>query len=517
MPAFSTHALSVRLFAVVGVLVLALAGVASFAWLRLDRIADATSATRDVRVPQLDRIAKIELNVTRVSLQVRHTMLSRTPEERAATLADIGEKRKTIEQLMAAYDAAITTPKGRELFNRLKPAVANFWETGGANLKLVLDGQNDAAFEFLVSRTIPARNEVLTQAEALVSYQRGMLDQELSSVRDQTSQTLALLLGLVVASMLGLALFAWQFARQLKHRIGVAQTVAERVRAGDLSQPVIDDRRDEFSPLMAALHQMQDGLTQVVGAVRRSAQGVATTTTQIAHGNQDLSARTEQQAGSLQQTAASMGELGDTVRQNADNARRASDLAVGASRVAQDGGAVVAEVVGTMKGIHESSRRIADITGVIDGIAFQTNILALNAAVEAARAGEQGRGFAVVAGEVRSLAQRSAEAAREIKALITNSVGQVEQGNALAERAGQTMHQVVDAVQHVTELIGRISSASSEQSAGVTQVGEAVGRMDQTTQQNAALVQQSTEAADALQQQARQLVQAVEVFRLRTA
>jgi methyl-accepting chemotaxis protein len=251
-----------------------------------------------------------------------------------------------------------------------------------------------------------------------------------------------------------------------------------------------------------------------VSLVRQNAEGVASGSAQIASGNNDLSARTEEQASALEQTAASMEQLGSTVRQNAENARAANQLAVNASTVAAQGGEVVAEVIETMKSINASSAKIADIISVIDGIAFQTNILALNAAVEAARAGEQGRGFAVVASEVRSLAQRSADAAKEIKALITSSVERVGQGSALVDKAGTTMTEVVQAIRNVTDIMGEISAASSEQSAGVGQIGEAVTQMDQATQQNASLVEEMAAAAGALNHQADELVKAVSVFTL---
>ena len=511
---FNSFGLTGRLYAVVALVLVALAGVLVFAWLKLGAVAEAAADTAEVRVPQLGRIAAIELNITRVSLQVRHAMLSRSPEELAATLADIGEKRRQLDQLMADYQRAISTEQGRELFRRLEPAIAGFWQTGGANLKLVQEGQRAEAFAFLVDKTIPARNLVLQQAEAMVQYQRGMLEDELAGVSHEGTATLRVLAALVAAAMVGLTLFAWRFAALLQRRLAASRAVADRVREGDLTQPVLDTARDEFSPLLQALQQMQDSLTRVVGTVRQGADGVATASQEISTGNQDLSRRTEQQASSLQQTAASMEQLGGTVRQNADNASQANQLAQGASRVALEGGTVVAEVVDTMKGIHDSSRRIADI---IDGIAFQTNILALNAAVEAARAGEQGRGSAVVAGEVRVLAQRSAESAREIKGLITASVEQVARGNTLAERAGGTMDQVVAAIQRVTDIMGEISAASTEQSSGVNQVGQAVTQMDQATQQNAALVEQSAAAAESLKQQATQLVQAVAVFKLARA
>ena len=259
---------------------------------------------------------------------------------------------------------------------------------------------------------------------------------------------------------------------------------------------------------------MNDKLANIVGGVRANAEGVATASAQIAQGNQDLSQRTEEQASALEETAASMEQLSSTVKQNADNAKQANQLAIGASTVAVKGGEVVGEVVTTMKGINDSCKKIADIISVIDGIAFQTNILALNAAVEAARAGEQGRGFAVVATEVRNLAGRSAEAAKEIKSLITASVERVEQGTALVDQAGVTMTEVVNAIKRVTDIMGEISAASAEQSAGVSQVGEAVGQMDQVTQQNAALVEESAAAAESLKGQAHAMVQAVAFFKL---
>jgi methyl-accepting chemotaxis protein len=292
-----------------------------------------------------------------------------------------------------------------------------------------------------------------------------------------------------------------------------AASLAQSVGSGDLSTAVTLKAGDSSS-LMAQLKSMQDSLTQVVTNVRNGSEGVATASSEIAQGNQDLSARTEQQASALEKTASSMEELSSTVRQNADSARQANQLAVNASTVAVRGGEVVAQVVDTMKGINNSSRKISDIISVIDGIAFQTNILALNAAVEAARAGEQGRGFAVVASEVRSLAGRSAEAAKEIKTLINASVARVEQGTALVDQAGNTMTEVVSSIKRVTDLMGEISAASNEQSLGVSQVGEAVTQMDQVTQQNAALVEEMAAAASGLQSQAQDLVQLVAVFNL---
>jgi methyl-accepting chemotaxis protein len=361
---------------------------------------------------------------------------------------------------------------------------------------------------------VPARTELLMALRDAVKRQDMAVRGALAEVQTEARRTLRALVGLVAAAIVGLALLSWHVAGVLGRRVAVSRAVAERVRDGDLTQAVADGARDEFSPLLAALGDMQGALARVVTGVRHNAESVATASAEIASGNNDLSARTEMQASALEQTAASMEQLGSTVQHNADNARQANQLAMSASTVAVQGGEVVGQVVDTMRRIHGASRKIADIIGVIDGIAFQTNILALNAAVEAARAGEQGRGFAVVAGEVRGLARRSADAAKEIKALIDESVERVGQGSRLVDQAGATMAEVVAAIQRVAEVMGEISAASQEQSQGVAQVGEAIVQMDQTTQQNAALVEQSAAAADSLKGQAQELVRAVSAFRL---
>jgi methyl-accepting chemotaxis protein len=341
--------------------------------------------------------------------------------------------------------------------------------------------------------------------------------ESLSQARQVQQRAILWSLGLMaLVCVAGVAAGVWLsrgITRQLGGEPEQALDLARHIAGGNLSFNVIVAPGDTSS-LMAAMVAMRNRLASVVGQVRQSSESFATGTAQIATGNADLSHRTEEQASALQKTASSMEELGSTVRLNADNARQANQLALGASAVASKGGEVVSQVVDTMKGINDSSRKIADIIGVIDGIAFQTNILALNAAVEAARAGEQGRGFAVVAGEVRNLARRSAEAAKEIKSLISSSVERVDQGTALVDQAGTTMHEIVTAIRRVTDIMGEISTASGEQSAGVSQVGEAVTQMDRATQQNAALVEESAAAAESLRQQARQLVEVVSVFQL---
>ena len=322
--------------------------------------------------------------------------------------------------------------------------------------------------------------------------------------------------GTLLALALGVALGLWvtrSILRQLGGEPDYAAEVAREIAAGNLAVNVAVRSGDDSS-LMAAMRSMREGLAKVVGQVRQGSDSVYTASVEIAGGNADLSQRTEEQASALQQTAATMEELGSTVRNNADNAQQANQLAKGAATVAQQGGTVVGQVVETMQGISDSSRKIGDIIGVIDGIAFQTNILALNAAVEAARAGEQGRGFAVVASEVRSLAQRSAEAAKEIKGLISRNVEQVEQGTELVSQAGKTMDEVVGSIRRVSDIVSEIAAATVEQSNGVQQVGDAVGQMDQVTQQNAALVEESAAAAESLKSQAQQMVQAVAFFKV---
>ncbi|CAM3725415.1 methyl-accepting chemotaxis protein [Paracidovorax anthurii] len=514
MTFFSRMGIARRLYGVSVVLILALTAAAVLSWTQLTNVAMLAEQTGATRVPQLTRIASTELSITQISLQIRHAMLVRSPQALQETLADIDSKYKRIAENDAAYGVALMRPESREAFRAWQKLEQEFKPIADRNIRLVVEGRKDEAFDVLVGETIPMRNRLLAWLAAERERQTDLLRSELGGIQKEATKSRTQLSVLVMVIALGLIGFSWYIANVLRRRVEVSRSVAERVRDGNLTVPVVDGSRDEFSPLLQALQDMQNSLAGVVSTVRQGSDSVATASAEIAQGNHDLSSRTEQQASALEETAASMDELGATVRQNADNAHQASQLAQGASSVAVQGGEVVAEVVRTMRGIDESSKKIAEIIGVIDGIAFQTNILALNAAVEAARAGEQGRGFAVVAGEVRSLAGRSAEAAKEIKGLITASVQQVQQGSALVDKAGSTMNEVVDSIRRVTDIVAEISVASREQSAGVGQVGEAITQMDQVTQQNAALVEQSAAAANALRSQADQLVQAVAVFRV---
>jgi methyl-accepting chemotaxis protein len=375
-------------------------------------------------------------------------------------------------------------------------------------------GDPAAAQAFVEKEYIPAMALYLGTMDDYVAAQVTQLaaaKQAADAVRTRVAVIGLACMAVVVAAGLG---FTALLARSICAPLARAVELSSAIAAGDLTQDVSTDRRDELGQLLRAMGEMVRRLRTVVGEIRGGVESVSTASTQIATGNTDLSQRTEEQASALQQTAATMDELGSTVRNTADSAQQANQLALGAAESATRGGAVVAEVVETMKAINDSAKKVTDIIGTIDSIAFQTNILALNAAVEAARAGEQGRGFAVVASEVRSLAQRSAEAAKEIKELIGGSVEQVERGTELVGRAGRTMGEIVDAIKRVSDIVGEISSATNEQSAGVGQVGQAVSQMDQATQQNAALVEESAAAAESLKVQASQLVEAVSVFKL---
>ena len=364
---------------------------------------------------------------------------------------------------------------------------------------------------------LPAAKNYSTEVENLLALQRKTIDQLNEHVAEIATQSANLLIVLeVLALALGITC-AWYLTTGITRPLNTAVGISRRVAEGDLSVEIAVTTKDEAGQLLQALKDMNISLRNIVGNVRTGTDTIATASSQIASGNLDLSNRTEQQAGSLEETASAMEQLTSTVKQNADNARQANQLAVSASEVAIQGGSVVGQVINTMSAINDSSKKIVDIISVIDGIAFQTNILALNAAVEAARAGEQGRGFAVVASEVRSLAQRSAAAAKEIKTLIDDSVDKVGSGSKLVQQAGTTMSDIVHSVQKVTDIVGEIASASEEQSSGISQVNQAVSQMDDVTQQNAALVEEAAAAAQALQDQAETLEQVVSVFKLDAA
>jgi methyl-accepting chemotaxis protein len=430
-------------------------------------------------------------------------------DKMAATSASVSSAQKELAQLVARSEAErllANIGAKRKEFLDLRAKIFAMAENGTASpaeLRSMVD-----------SKLQPLSNAYDDAMRELVRFQAGLLKQARADVDAmvESGKTLLLLAGGAVAVLS--ALLAWMLTRSITRPLGEAVEIARTVASGDLAVEVRVMSSDETGQLMAALKTMTGNLNQLVARVRLGTETIATAATEVAEGNLDLSARTEQQAGSLEETASSMEELTGTVQQNAENARQGTQLAASASSVAEKGGAVVSRVVETMAAINGSARKIVDIIGVIDGIAFQTNILALNAAVEAARAGEQGRGFAVVASEVRTLAQRSASAAKEIKALIDDSVQQVEAGSALVNEAGATMQEVVRSVHRVSDLMAEISSASQEQRDGIEQVNQAIGQMDQVTQQNAALVEEAAAATQSMREQADTLAQAVSAFRL---
>jgi methyl-accepting chemotaxis protein len=448
--------------------------------------------------------------------------LAVTLSQSAAVTSDL-DLKKNFDDRVAALTARITPVQEQITKNARsdadKKALEHVAETRaairalGPKVKEFRDAGNmDGLRDFMAKEYIPRANVYLQAIDKYVVVQEKQRDQAIQDFNVLRGQ-LALMAGISVAVVFALSIYlTLRLVRSITEPLDRAVGLAQAITDGDLTREARDDRQDEFGQLMRALSEMVAKLRGLVGEVRSGVDSVNTAATEIATGNQDLSARTEQTAANLQQTAASMEELTGTVNQSADTARQANQLASSAAEVASRGGTVVGEVVQSMQHITDSSRRIADIIGTIDSIAFQTNILALNAAVEAARAGEQGRGFAVVASEVRSLAGRSAEAAKEIKALIGKSVETVETGSQQVAQAGQTMNEIVSSVQRVTALIGEIAAASSEQREGISQVNQAVGNLDQMTQQNAALVEQSAAAATAMRDQAQRLAEVVSVF-----
>ena len=426
----------------------------------------------------------------------------------------IADAEDRIHAAWKDYTSTYLVPKEKELVALGEPLLKQSDAAAQRMRSMMSANDLDGLRAFVARDMFPLIEPVTAVMDQLTNVQLEVAEREFTASEATYRQVLWTNVIVSAAALVVAATLAWLLVRSITRGIGEAVTVAETVAAGDLRSRIVVTRRDETGQLLSALKRMNDSLVDIVGQVRNASDSIATGSSQIATGNADLSQRTEEQASNLQQTAASMEQLTATVKQNADTARQATQLASGASTVAEQGGTVVGQVVATMEDISASSRKISDIIGVIDGIAFQTNILALNAAVEAARAGEQGRGFAVVAGEVRTLAQRSAQAAREIKQLIGQSVEKVDSGSRLVVEAGSTMNDIVNQVKRVSDLIGEISATSLEQSGGIGQIGDAVQQLDQVTQQNAALVEQSAAAAESLKHQAAQLAHTVSTFKL---
>ncbi|MEO5933512.1 MAG: methyl-accepting chemotaxis protein [Duganella sp.] len=467
-----------------------------------------------------DRYNKIELtnnvkyNVANIHKHMRNVTLAGDAAAVQREVDMTNSLRASNRELLDKMDKVLIIPKARELFAAIVAARTVDLEGQKALVKLVGEGKQDEARTLLTTTIARDERNYVSLLSEMSMLQAERMRYEAAQAKLAFASAARLMIGIAVITVVLTLLIAWSASRSITVPLNRAVGMARRVADGDLSTRIEVTSTNETGQLMSALKDMNQSLTDIVGQVRTGTDTMVTASVQIATGNMDLSARTERQASALEETASSMEELTSTVQQNAQNAEQSNVLAESASEVALKGKHVVAQVVDTMGAINESSRKIVDIIGVIDGIAFQTNILALNAAVEAARAGEQGRGFAVVASEVRNLAQRSAAAAKEIKTLIGNSVQQVDVGAQLVGEAGSTMDEVVASVQRVTAILREISLASAEQTTGISQINAAIIQMDDVTQQNAALVEQAAAAAQSMREQASQLSEVVGVFRL---
>jgi methyl-accepting chemotaxis protein len=505
-----------------GFLTLAVLGavVAAIGIYNMSRINDASDRLYDRELLGISYVKEANINLIYVARALRNGLLASTDKDRQAAFASVATARAQMKNNLDKARPLFVTEVGKRMFVGLDQQLRSYDSHLAEATRLAqadaLQATRDSV-DYVFTTFAPVANELDNRLTELTRVKEENARTTASDTTELYESSRAMMLLLVLGSALagiGLGVMITRgLTRQLGGEPAYASDIAGRIAAGDLGVDVAV-RPGDKSSLLFAMKTMRDSLAQIVGEVRKGTDAIASASGQIATGNMDLSSRTEEQASSLEETASSMEELTSTVQQNADNARQANGLAATASEVAERGGMVVSQVVDTMASINDSSKKIVDIIGVIDSIAFQTNILALNAAVEAARAGEQGRGFAVVASEVRTLAQRSAAAAKEIKLLIDDSVAKVDTGAKLVDNAGATMGEIVDSVRRVTDIMGEISSASVEQTTGIEQINMAISQMDQVTQQNASLVEEAAAAAESLQEQAGKLSTLVSVFRL---
>jgi methyl-accepting chemotaxis protein len=515
MQYFNNLKIGTRLTVAFVALMLMLVSVAFVGFRGIEKMyGTATDMYSDAVVPMSD-LSSLQFLAMRNRVLIMDTIINSDPANITKRAAESVKNSEEIDALWKHYLTGDIDPSEKSLVEEIKPALEAYRREGLIPAReAALAGKLDELTTIYKTKISPLAPKFFDPLDKLITVQDAMSKKDMNDATKEHDLVVAMMVVSALIAMLIAAFLGWIITRSITKPMAEALRFSREVAKGDLSTTLDSKGADEIGELMESMRGMQTELINVVSNVRQGSESVSTASTEIAQGNNDLSARTEQQASALEETAASMEELSSTVKQNADSARTANQLASSASTVAIQGGEVVGQVVETMRGINESSRKISDIISVIDGIAFQTNILALNAAVEAARAGEQGRGFAVVASEVRALAGRSAEAAKEIKSLINASVERVEHGTVLVDRAGETMTEVVSSIRRVTDIMGEISAASNEQAAGVAQVSEAVTLMDQATQQNAAMVEQMAAAASGLKGQAHDLVQVVATFKL---
>ena len=511
---FKDIKISVRLAACFAILIGVMCLITGVGMQSLNSISKASRMVVEDRYVKISLVMEIRENVNSAARNLRNALLARNPEEATRYLDRGAANTAKTTQALADVEKMIGTARGKELMKSIQDARAAYNTPRDILRELIRQQKKEEATEVLFTEVIPAQDRYFDVLNEFVAFQKTLMDDSVAESQNTTSSAIALMLELSGVAIILCVIAAWLVTRSITRPLNEAVNVASAVAQGDLTVQIADTSKDETGMLLASLKTMNQNLHRIVSEVRTGTDTINTASSEIATGNLDLSSRTEEQAGALEETASAMEELTSTVKQNADNARQANQLAATASEVALQGGSVVGQVVQTMGEINDASRKIVDIISVIDGIAFQTNILALNAAVEAARAGEQGRGFAVVASEVRTLAQRSASAAKEIKALIDDSVARVDNGSRLVEQAGSTMSEVVASVRRVTDVVAEISAASHEQSDGIEQINHAIVQMDEVTQQNAALVEQAAAAAQSLQEQSVRLCETVSVFKL---
>ncbi|UXH77410.1 methyl-accepting chemotaxis protein [Roseateles amylovorans] len=514
MQALKDRSIATRMRLGFALLIVMSMAVAGFGRVALKEVGMQMHELTDKHMVIVSLLTSLKDNVNVTARVARNIALLSDPAAKQREKALIDANRSSTQELLKQLQAQLAADAGSELLERVTRTREAYVKVINPAIKMGLEGKNDAARDALVGEVSQAQVAYFAALDELIALQRKAMDQSRTDADTTIQRAAWAMVGLLsLSALLGGGIAGWM-ARSVTRPLLSAMNITQRIAKGDLSSRIEAESRDEVGQLMLSLQQMQEALRNLVGVVRASSDSVATGAGQIAVGNGDLSQRTERQASSLQQTAASMEQLSGTVTHSAETARQATDFATAANGAAQRGAEVMGEVIHTMTDINEASKRIGDIVSVIDGIAFQTNILALNAAVEAARAGEAGRGFAVVASEVRSLAQRSATAAREIKQLITSNVDKVEAGSRLVGTAGSSMQEIRSQVMSVVGLISELGQASQAQSRDIIQINSAVAELDETTQQNAALVEESAAAADSLSQQARMLVDAVSAFKL---